>query len=73
MKKFTCREMGGPCDEVMEGETAMEVAQKGHTHIMSTTDEAHAPVREQMTTPSEGAQKKWWDWFNPLWDKKEEV
>jgi len=28
MKKFTCREMGGPCDEVLAGETAMDIAKK---------------------------------------------
>jgi len=26
MKKFTCKEMGGPCEEVHEGATAMEIA-----------------------------------------------
>jgi hypothetical protein len=26
MKKFTCKEMGGPCEEVREGATAMEIA-----------------------------------------------
>lgn len=77
MKKFTCKEMRGPCDEVFEGETAMEIAKKSHAHVMATTEEAHKQMREQMreqmTKPSEEEQKKWWDWFNGEWDKKAEV
>ena len=65
--------MGGPCDEVLEGEKAVDIAIKSHTHVMSTTDEAHKQMREKMTNPSEENQKKWWDWFNGEWDKKKEV
>ena len=25
------------------------------------------------SSPSEEEQKKWWDWFNVEWEKKEEV
>ena len=70
MKKFTCKEMSGPCEEVHEGGTAMEIAIKSHAHVMANTDEAHKQMREQMTKPSEEDQKKWWDWFNGEWDKK---
>ena len=38
-KTFTCKELGGPCDETFSGETLMEVVQKGMPHMMS--DEAH--------------------------------
>ena len=74
MKKFTCREIGGPCDEVFEGETAMDIARQNGAHWMGTTDEAHKPMRDMMTkNPSEENRKKWWDWFNKEWDKKEET
>lgn len=74
-KKFTCKEMGGPidCEAIHIGEKAMDIAIKNHAHVMSTTDEAHKQMREQMTNPSEAEQKKWWDWFNVEWNKKTEI
>jgi len=73
MKKFTCREMGGPCDEVLAGTTYKEVGEKGGQHIMTSTDEAHKPLREQMAKSSKEDQNKWWDWFKGEWDKKAEA
>jgi len=72
--------MDCPCDEVFEGETAMEVAEKCGMHIMSTTDEGHKPMRDMMTKGIKFSeeekyedQKKWFEWFNKEWDKKEEA
>lgn len=73
MKKFTCKEMGGPCDMVFEGETFNEIGEKGGAHIMSSTDDAHKPMREQMTHSSEEDKNKWWDWFKGEWNKKEDA
>ncbi len=70
MKKFTCKEMGGPCEEVFEGETFKEVGEKGGQHIMSSTDEAHKSLREQMAQSNEDEKQKWWDWFKEEWEKK---
>jgi hypothetical protein len=33
MKKMTCREMGGSCDAVIEGNTAEEMALNGGIHL----------------------------------------
>ncbi|MFH1769648.1 MAG: hypothetical protein ABH833_03205 [Parcubacteria group bacterium] len=71
MKKFTCREMGGPCDEVFEGRSIDEVGNKGGQHIMTSTDELHKPMREQMAKSSREDKNKWWDEFNETWDKKD--
>ena len=38
-KTFTCRELGGICEEKFSGNTFEEVMQKGVVHIM--TDDAH--------------------------------
>jgi len=38
-KTFTCRELGGVCEEKFSGENLMEVVQKGMSHMMS--DEEH--------------------------------
>jgi hypothetical protein len=72
MKKFTCKEMGGVCDEVFEGETAEEVSKKGGDHVMSSTDEVHAPLKEKMANLPKEEMDKWWEWFKGEWDKKEE-
>ena len=71
MKKFTCKEMGGVCDEVFEGETFKEVGESGGQHIMGTSDDAHKSLREQMANLTEENAQKWWDWFSEEWDKKE--
>ena len=77
MKTFTCKEImngEGGCDEVFEGETAMDIAKQSSMHFMSSTDEAHKPMRDMMTkSHSKEEEEKWWDWFNNEWDKKEEV
>lgn len=70
MKTFTCREMGGPCDEEFEGETMHDVAGMGGKHIMSSTDEAHAPMRDIMANSKKEDQEKWFEWFKGLWDAK---
>src|SRR6266852_2853792 len=57
MKKFTCKEMGGPCEEVHRGATAMEIAKQNFAHIMATTDNAHKQMREQMTKTRQGAKQ----------------
>lgn len=38
-KTFTCREIGGVCEEKFSGNTLMEVVQKAARHMMS--DNAH--------------------------------
>ena len=38
-KSFTCKELGGICDEKFSGESLMEIVGKGMPHMMS--DEAH--------------------------------
>ena len=71
MKKFTCKEMGGPCEEVHQGTTAMEIAKQNFAHIMATTDNAHKRMKEQMTKPGKGPSKEeWWARFNREWEKK---
>jgi hypothetical protein len=43
-------------------------------HVMTTTDEAHKPNRdqmqEQMTNGTKEDQEKWFAWFQGLWDAK---
>ena len=77
MKKFTCKEImngEGGCDEVFEGETAMDITKQSSKHFMSSTDGAHKPMRDMMAkAPSKEEERKWWGWFNGEWGKKEEI
>lgn len=59
------------------GDSAMEVAGKCGQHVASSTDEAHKPMRDQMTQQMAGAteedKQKWFAWFQGEWDKKSEI
>jgi len=68
MKTFTCKEMGGPCEEAFGGETAQEVADKGGKHIMDSTDDAHKPMKDQMSASSEEDKNKWMADFQTKFD-----
>jgi len=48
---MTCKQLGGPCDFLLQGKTADEVikTQDGHLKEMVTSgDEAHAPALKEM-------------------------
>lgn len=58
MKKLTCKELGGTCDEEITGESFAEVGEKCHAHVVEQIekgDEAHRSAAEQMknATPEE--------------------
>lgn len=51
MKTMTCRQLGGPCDFAMHGNTADDVIQEGERHIrerVAAGDETHRPAMEIM-------------------------
>lgn len=76
MKKFTCREMGGTCDEVIEGETADEIGKKGAEHVEKMAaqgDESHKALKEGMDAQGEEGKAKWWDDFRKKFDEKQEA
>ena len=78
MKTFTCKEImnnEGGCDMEFTGDDMMGVAGQCGKHVMTTTDEAHKPMRDKMshTMASEHSkeeQAKWFEWFKGEWDKK---
>ena len=59
MKQMTCAQMGGPCNAVITGSTAEEMAKNGGAHVMSMNDDAHKPTQQMMQelTPEDNA--KW--------------
>lgn len=51
MKTMTCKQLGGPCDLPLSGDTADEVikAQDGHlNHVVGTGDLTHQGALESM-------------------------
>jgi hypothetical protein len=66
MKTMTCKDMGGPCDMPIHGETAQEMADNGGKHLLESTDEgdkqALAMMNDMQKDPA--AQKKWMEDFS---------
>lgn len=55
MKTLTCRDLGGPCDELIAGESFQEIAGKCHAHVMeliNNGDEAHQAAAGAMRNAS---------------------
>jgi hypothetical protein len=51
MKNMTCKQLGGPCDFELRGQTADEVIKAQDKHLralVASGDEAHAPARNEM-------------------------
>ena len=51
MRTMTCRQLGGPCDHVLRGETADDVIHLHDAHLKEMVaggDEAHGPALEAM-------------------------
>ncbi len=67
----------GGCDMEFAGDSPHDVAGKCGQHVMTSTDEAHKPMRDKMTNQmahgTEEDKAKWFEWFQGEWDKKAEV
>ncbi len=51
MKSMTCKQLGGPCDHVLHGESADEVIRAQDQHLkdmVAEGDTAHGPARDEM-------------------------
>ncbi|HET8994529.1 MULTISPECIES: DUF1059 domain-containing protein [unclassified Rhodococcus (in: high G+C Gram-positive bacteria)] len=51
MKSMTCRELGGPCDADLRGETADEIIKAQDRHLRESVDSGdtdHVPALEEM-------------------------
>jgi hypothetical protein len=72
MKKMTCKEMGGSCDAVIEGNTAEEMALNGGKHltVMSEKDAGHKRDKEVMDASQNNPEhiKEWMVDFTTKFD-----
>ena len=70
MKTMTCKDIDGPCNVEIQGETAEEIMKKGYGHVYSTDDEEHKKtVGEWQAKPNDPeAKKKWMEDFQTKFD-----
>lgn len=69
-KTFTCRELGGTCEEKFSGNTFMEIMQKGAMHMMS--DEAHKESIMSMEKRTGENKQQWMGRMQCEFDAKSE-
>lgn len=69
-KTFTCRELGGVCEETFSGETFMEIMQKGAPHMMS--DDAHKASIMDMEKRTGETKEQWIERMQREFDAKPE-
>ncbi len=67
-KTFTCRELGGVCDEKFSGDTFMEIVQKGMPHMMC--DAAHKASIMDMEKRTSENQVQWMERMQKEFDSK---
>ncbi len=76
MKKATCNNLGGACDEVINGETSAEMGENSRNHVMQKIqagDEAHKKAMDEMMALSPEDQQKWYKDFEDSFDSLEEA
>ncbi len=70
IKTFTCRELGGTCDEAFSGATFAEIMQNGMSHMMG--DEAHQASIMEMEKRTGENQEQWMARMLKEFDEKAE-
>lgn len=76
MKKTTCRNLKGACDEIILGETAEEMGKNSRKHVhemMEAGDEAHKTAVNEMMQLSSEDQQKWYAEFMNSFDSLPEA
>lgn len=68
MKSITCRQMGGPCDTKIQGNTPEEIMKLGGDHVNEMAakgDEGHMKAKQMMDAAANNPEelKKWQDQF----------
>lgn len=59
MKQVTCKQLGGPCDEVLEGETPKEIFGRVFMHIKESGDPQHQEIFREMANMSDEDCEEW--------------
>jgi hypothetical protein len=70
MKTMTCKQMGGPCDEQIHGETPEEMTNNGTEHLKAAHPDMAAAM---MAMPKDDPKMvEWFKKFQEDWDKTPE-
>jgi hypothetical protein len=67
-KTFTCKELGGTCDETFSGESLDQIMQKGMTHMMG--DEEHKASIMSMEERTGETKEQWMSRMQREFDEK---
>ena len=72
MKKLTCRDLGGPCDKEVTGNSFNDVGNNCKTHVMeqiNSGDEAHLAAAAKMKNASPEEHKSMMAEFEKRYNK----
>jgi hypothetical protein len=67
-KTFTCRELGGICDEKITGSTFMEVIQKGMQHMQADAD--HMKKMGDLSNTTGETKEQWFERMQKVFDAR---
>ncbi len=76
MKKLTCRDLGGPCDKEITGNSFDEMGNNCKTHVMeqiNNGDESHKIAAGKMKDATPEQQKAWMAEFEKKYKEAPEV
>ena len=59
MNKVTCKQLGGPCEQTIEGETPKEIFTRAFMHIRESGDPDHQSLFSEMENMNEEECAKW--------------
>ena len=76
MKKLTCRDLGGPCDTEITGNSFEEIGKKSHMHVMekiNSGDEAHQAAANRMQNALPEEQQSMMAAFKKKYDESSDI
>lgn len=76
MKKLTCRDLGGPCDEEIAGNSFADIGNNCKTHVIEQInrgDEAHRVAAAKMRDATPEQQKAWMSEFERKYKAAPEI
>lgn len=76
MKKATCKDLRGPCDFEVVGDTAEEMGDAGKKHVMEMVaagDEDHKVAMDSMMNLKPDERQKWYQEFTANFDSLQDA
>lgn len=76
MKKTTCKNLAGACEETITGNTPGEMGENSRQHVMKMVqagDEAHKKAMDEMMALSSADQQQWYKDFEDSFDSLEDA